>query len=77
MGKTQIRLDKDVAEMVVDSSKLNSRTPPAEVNHILRNYYLTRKAMAKNLAGKSGIDPMSKKTIEREINRQLGSPTPA
>jgi hypothetical protein len=54
MGKPQIRLEKDVAGFVYDSCKVNSRTPPAEVNHVLRDFYQKRQAKARNLAGKAG-----------------------
>jgi hypothetical protein len=54
MGKPQIRLEKDVAGFVLESAKDNSRTPPAEVNHVLRLYYNQRKSKARNLASKAG-----------------------
>jgi hypothetical protein len=54
MGKPQIRLEKDVAGFVLDSAKANSRSTPAEVNHVLRIYYTQRQAKARNLKGKAG-----------------------
>ena len=38
MGQ-HIRLDPDVAEKVEQAAKENSRTPPREVNHVLRVHY--------------------------------------
>jgi hypothetical protein len=55
MGKPQIRLDKDVAVFVLESAEENSRSTPAEVNHVLRLFYQQRKAKARNLKAKSGI----------------------
>jgi len=54
MGKPQIRLDKDVAGFVLESAKQNSRSVPAEVNHVLRILYQQRQAKKRNLNGKAG-----------------------
>ncbi len=35
----QPRLDVDVARMVIEVAKRNSRSAAAEVNHVLRTYY--------------------------------------
>lgn len=36
MAKYQVRLERDVAELVKRSAKDNSRSFPKEVNHLLR-----------------------------------------
>ena len=52
--KAQIRLDQDVAHFVIESAKANSRSVPAEVNHVLRILYLQREAKKRNLKAKAG-----------------------
>jgi hypothetical protein len=50
----QVRLDEDVAKLVAEAAKENSRTLPREVNHVLRKVYKPGEGANGNNGEKNG-----------------------